>query len=235
MDLCDEVPGGCLPVAAELGQDGRYDSDSRPEPVNMNDPGLVKAEYEDDRRLAVRRRVWDKFLDGPSSDDWTIDAVLEASPSTVLDAGAGWGAFSTRISAATGARVVAFDQSLHMARLAHDGGVRVFVGDLQALPLNDRSFDVVVANAMLYHLPDLHRGIHEAARVLHDGGRFIATTFGERHLAEMWRIVGAPKAGLPFSAETGEEVIRASFERVERREGGGVVTFPNADEVRAYI
>src|SRR3954464_9447064 len=110
----------------------------------MDDPRLVAAEYEDDRRRAGGRRVWDDFLGGPSSDDATIEAVLEASPTTVLDAGAGWGALSTRISAATGARVVAFDQSPHMARLAHDGGVRVFVGDLQALPLKDRSFDVVV-------------------------------------------------------------------------------------------
>jgi SAM-dependent methyltransferase len=203
--------------------------------VGLNDPRLVASEYEDERRLAVRRRVWNDFLEGPSSEDETLAAVVEATPSTVLEVGAGWGELSARIAAATGADVTALDLSPRMAALARQRGVRAFVGDLQALPFADRTFDVVVANAMLYHVPDLERGLREAARVLTDGGRLVATTFGEHHTAEIWRMVGGPQAELAFSAENGVAILERWFERVERREGGGVLTFPNADEVRTYI
>jgi len=88
---------------------------------------------------------------------------------------------------------------------------------------------------MLYHLPELERGVREAARVLTDRGRFVATTFGKGHTAEIWQMVGGPQAELAFSAENGAAILRRSFERVERRERERVLTFPNADEVRTYI
>jgi len=203
--------------------------------VDLNDPRLVASEYVDERRLAVRRRVWNDFLEGPSSDDETLAAVVEAAPSRVLEVGAGWGELSARIAEATGADVTAFDLSPRMVALARERGVRAFVGDVQTLPFPDRSFDVVVANAMLYHVPDLQRGIREAARVLTDAGRLVATTFGEHHTAEIWQMVGGPQAELAFAAENGAAILERSFERVERRERVAVLTFPNADEVRTYI
>lgn len=203
--------------------------------MDLNDPRLVASEYGDERRLAVRRRVWNDFLEGPSSDDETLAAVVEVSPSRVLEAGAGWGELSARIAEATDAGVTAFDLSPRMAALARERGVRALVADLQALPFRDRTFDVVVANAMLYHVPDLDRGVREAARVLTDEGRFVATTFGEGHTAEIWEMVGGPQAELAFSVESGAAILDRSFERVERREGERALTFPNADEVRTYI
>ena len=144
---------------------------------SLDDPDFVAAQYADERNLAARRRVWNEFLEGPSSEDVALGAVRDAQPQRVLDVGAGWGELAGRIAAATEAQVVACDLSLRMVQLASSRGIRAIVADAEALPFGDRTFDVVVANAMLYHVPDLDRGLAELGRVLVDGGRLVATTF----------------------------------------------------------
>lgn len=45
--------------------------------------------------------------------------------------------------------------------------------DAEALPFEDRSFDLVVGHAVLHHLPDLDRAFAEVNRVLRPGGRIV--------------------------------------------------------------
>ena len=40
--------------------------------------------------------------------------------------------------------------------------------DIQNLPFEDNSFDVVIANMMLYHVPDVYKAMKEVRRVLKD-------------------------------------------------------------------
>ena len=54
--------------------------------------------------------------------------------------------------------------------------------DAQDLPFDDGTFDVVVANHMLYHVPDPRRAAAEFARVLRPGGVLLAATNGPQHL-----------------------------------------------------
>jgi SAM-dependent methyltransferase len=62
--------------------------------------------------------------------------------------------------------------------------------DLQSLPFADRSFDRVVANHMLYHLPDPAAGVGELARLVRSDGRVIVATNGRRHMRELSIIRG---------------------------------------------
>jgi ubiquinone/menaquinone biosynthesis C-methylase UbiE len=57
--------------------------------------------------------------------------------------------------------------------------------DAQAIPFEDETFDVVIANHMLYHIPDKPKAIAEIKRVLKTGGQFFATTVGDNHLKEI--------------------------------------------------
>lgn len=57
--------------------------------------------------------------------------------------------------------------------------------DAESIPFEDKSFDAVIANHMLYHVPDRAHAIGEIARVLKPGGRLFATTVGEHHLEEL--------------------------------------------------
>ena len=68
--------------------------------------------------------------------------------------------------------------------------------DAQHLPYPDGRFDVVIANHMLYHVPDRALALAEIARVLAPGGRFYATTIGQAHMAELRTLSGALGPGL---------------------------------------
>lgn len=57
--------------------------------------------------------------------------------------------------------------------------------DAQDIPFENDTFDAVIANHMLYHVPDKPKAIAEIKRVLKIGGRFFATTVGDNHMKEI--------------------------------------------------
>ena len=59
------------------------------------------------------------------------------------------------------------------------------IEDIQNLSFEDDLFDVVIANSMLYHVPDLDRGLYEVRRVLKDDGIFYCATFGENNFTDI--------------------------------------------------
>lgn len=63
------------------------------------------------------------------------------------------------------------------------------VVDAQSIPYEDESFDVVIANHMLYHVPDMDMAFAEIERVLKHGGQFFASTVGQAHMVQMREIV----------------------------------------------
>jgi GrpB-like predicted nucleotidyltransferase (UPF0157 family) len=132
--------------------------------------------------------------------------------------------------------VVAVDQSPRMVELTAARGVDALVGDVQELGFPTRSFDAAVANFMLYHVPDLDRGLSELARVLRPGGVLVAATNSVRQLAEMWELVGrdlSDRADL-FSRETGEPILRRHFRAVRRIDLDSTIAL-SASEMRHYI
>jgi ubiquinone/menaquinone biosynthesis C-methylase UbiE len=57
------------------------------------------------------------------------------------------------------------------ARICALPNVDVREGDAAALPVDDRSVDIVISNAVLNLVPEKERAIAEMARVLKPGGR----------------------------------------------------------------
>jgi SAM-dependent methyltransferase len=62
--------------------------------------------------------------------------------------------------------------------------------DAESNPFADQSLDGVLANHMLYHVPDRARALGEIRRVLKPSGRLYATTVGQGHLREIRNLVG---------------------------------------------
>lgn len=112
------------------------------------------------------------------------------------------------------------------------------VADAQQLPFADDSFDVVLANHMLYHVPDRPRALAEMSRVLVTGGSFHASTIGNGHLAELVALVPGwehDRWATAFGLETGPDQLRPYFADilVEKYEDGLAVT--DAEAVLDYI
>ena len=199
----------------------------------MNDPELVAAEYVSERGLLARRDAY-RYADGPDSPALAIAAVLEAKPRRVLEVGCGPGEASEQI-AASGADVEAIDISERMVELTRARGVSARVGDVQELPFEDSTFDAALAAWMLYHVPDVERAIAELARVLRPGGRLVAVTNGIDHLRELRALLGGDFPTRTFSDETAPELLGRHFVRVEERDAGGWINFPDRAAVQSYV
>lgn len=103
--------------------------------------------------------------------------------------------------------------------------------DIQSIPNDDASFDMVIANMMLYHVPDLHKGLSEVRRVLKPGGKFYCATYGEHGIMEFvndcLRDLGVSGSiGKQFTLQNGGDILGLHFEHVRMltREDGLAIT-----------
>lgn len=108
---------------------------------------------------------------------------LAAKPEErILDLGCGDGQLTLRISA-TGASVVGVDNSPEMVAAARARGVAAEVGNAEALPFADESFDAVFSNAALHWVRGQDAMMSQVRRVLKPGGRFAAEMGGHGNIA----------------------------------------------------
>lgn len=204
--------------------------------MRFNDPAAVAREYASEERFLARRVTFVDYVEGENAEQLALEALAEVGPRHVLEVGCGTGAFAERILRELGADVVALDVSPRMVELAHRRGIEAFVGTAEDLRFPDEAFDCAVANWVLHHVPDLERGLAEIARILRPVGRFLAATFAEDDIFELWELLGDPTVGeLGFSSESGEAQLRCHFAQVERRDAEGVVVFPDRQAVRTFL
>jgi SAM-dependent methyltransferase len=203
--------------------------------TRLDDPLLVADEYADDARLRRRAAAFTGESTAVDARTPLVAAVVAAQPSRILEVGCGWGELAEWVGRETGAEVVAVDLSPRMVELARERGVNAQVGDVQELPFADGEFDVAIAAWMLYHVPDLARGLAELARVLRPGGRLVVATNSRFHLLELRELVGSGPSALKFSREDGEEHLRLHFARVTREDIDGQLEFADRAEVEEYV
>ena len=118
----------------------------------IGDPDLVAREYAATERLAARRLDRTAWLHG-EDEPWrlALEAIAEARPRRVLDAGCGNGDFAAVIAAP---EVVCVDASEAAVEAARRQGLTAQVAALEHLPFGDGTFDLVTCNWVLYHLSD---------------------------------------------------------------------------------
>jgi 2-polyprenyl-3-methyl-5-hydroxy-6-metoxy-1,4-benzoquinol methylase len=109
----------------------------------------------------------------------------------VLEVGCGRGVFA-RYLAEQGANLVAADFSeaavLHARKRLEGLNVTTLVADIQDLPFEDGSFDVVISQETLEHVPDPAKGLAELVRVTRPGGKVLVTTPNYLSLIGLWRV-----------------------------------------------
>lgn len=117
--------------------------------------------------------------------------------------------------------------------------IRFEVIDAQSIPFDSQGFDGVIANHMLYHVPDRDRALAEISRILEPAGRFYASTVGQAHLREIADLVTRFAPGLSmwgerptdsFTLENGAAQLERWFGEVTltRYEDALLVTEPDA-------
>lgn len=96
----------------------------------------------------------------------------------ILDLGAGRAPLGTLIAKKFSANSVislefVLDRLLSVNRKATPSELLLACGDVFHLPFESASFDYIVANSFLHHLPNLYDAVCEISRVLRPGGMYI--------------------------------------------------------------
>jgi ubiquinone/menaquinone biosynthesis C-methylase UbiE len=123
---------------------------------------------------------------------WIFDQFKLLSHARLLELGCGpgdlWRANLPRIPADWEITLSDFSAGMiqqAQQNLSSQPQFRFEIVNAQAIPFANARFDAVIANHMLYHVPDKPQAFSEIRRVLKPGGRFYASTVGERHLCEL--------------------------------------------------
>ena len=219
----------------------------------IDDQQYMKNEqYKDASNLDARIALHVNFSTNPQGlPRWEFDQYLDLpAAATLLELGTGpaslWPENLDRVP--SGWTITLSDLSpgmLDEARQKLGAQAELFTYreiDAQSIPFADDTFDAIIANHMLYHVPDIPRGLAEIRRVLKPGGRLFAVTNGEKHMIELVDLQQTLSIStwrdtlpiLPFNLENGAELLKPHFASVTIRHYEDALDVTDADAIVAY-
>lgn len=116
--------------------------------------------------------------------------------------------------------------------------------DCTKIPFEAASFDLVIANHVLFYCENLPSVCREIKRVLKPGGRFICSTYGKKHMQEVSSLVqsfderivlSADKLYEKFGRENGSEILSCFFSEVNWISYEDSLFIPEAEPLISYI
>lgn len=219
-------------------------------PTNFaSDPRYLAYQYGTAEKLRIRQEAHELYSEQPNDFfEWAL-AFLDLRPGLlVADVGCGPGAYHTLLYEA-GCPVIGVDASLGMLeevqRQASRGGFVVYPlqANAERLPLASSSVDRLMANHMLYHVPDQHAALAEMRRVLKPGGVVMLATnafdaydiINQAHSAAAQEAGFAPVPRMTASFHLGHlETVQSIFPGAEVHVRQDAFLFPTLDAAMRY-
>ncbi|NLG27525.1 MAG: class I SAM-dependent methyltransferase [Chloroflexi bacterium] len=209
-------------------------------------------QYATTNNLNVRMALHQRFSTNPQGwAPWLWEQIDLQAGQRVLEVGCGTGSLWVARAAPLpgGIAIVLSDTSEGMLRAARatlgaHPALTIMAADAQCLSFDDASFDVVIANHMLYHVTDQSRTLSEIARVLKPSGVLYASTAGRSNLSELGTLLRAFDARIDYDAtgvtgvfnlENGAEQLRKHFGRVALRRYPDSLHISEAQPLADYV
>lgn len=218
--------------------------------TQLDDSAYLKTQYKTADNLNARIQLHERFSTNPYPwADWLFDHWALTAGSHILEVGCGagyiWQQGQARIQPDWALSLC--DLSPGMIRqsrqnLEHLGSqVDFTLADAQRLPWPGETFDAVIANHMLYHVPDRAQALAEIRRVLKPGGKLYAATNGDSHMGEIYSLMrqidpdGVQRSPVPFSLDNGEAQLAPFFARVTIHFHDNNLAVTEAEPLLGYI
>ena len=204
-------------------------------------------QYSDSKNLSARATLHARFSTNPKGwVNWLFEQFELRGASSILELGAGPGAMwrDRLTSIPADCRLVLSDSSRGMVSEAkgmlQDERIAFELMDAQAIPFADDTFDCVIANHMLYHVPDLGAALSGIARVLKPGGKLYAATNGSGHMRELHDIIRRfvpdfRRMSESFTLDGGAAMLQEHFTDVVLRRYDDALVVPDASALSAYV
>ncbi len=118
------------------------------------------------------------------------------------------------------------------------------VCECEDIPFGDNTFDIVIANHVLFYCDDIQNACREIRRVLKPGGKLIAGTYGRQHMIEVSRlalefddriVLAAENLYQRFGKENGTQILKDFFEEVEWRQYVDSLEIKEAEPLISYV
>ena len=211
---------------------------------------LLATQYRTNRNLSTRFDLHRRFSTNPYGwHRWVVDHFIFPEDARILELGCGAGSLwlenHDRIPGDW--QIVVSDFSPGMIDGTREQlrdvapGISFEVIDAGSIPHPDRAFDGVIANHMLYHVPDRARALREIRRVLRTGGRLYASTNGRPHMRELDELIRmhAPEVrhddvAERFGLENGSEQLEPWFVEVDRHDYQDSLEITEAEPLLDY-
>ena len=216
-----------------------------------SDPArILREQYKDGSNLSARFRLHQGFSTNRYGlMRWILDRIEIPENASVLELGCGTGVlWRGSVKVPRGWRVILTDMSDGMLRetraaLAQLGRSFTYMqADAQAIPFRAESFDAVIANHMLYHVPDIPRALAEVRRVLKPSGFCYAATMGLASMREMDQLAARffsihrmTGSAAKFGLESGDAYMRRSFSEVKLERYPDSLAITEAAPLMDYI
>ncbi len=214
----------------------------------MRDTGILKKQYETDSNLKARISLHSKYSTNKQGfGDWIFCNYKDFTGSSVLELGCGsgdiWQGRREAISKYREFVISDFSEGILDAARKNIGtlsNVEYRTIDIEMIPYSNETFDYIIANMMLYHVPSLEKALSEVSRVLKFSGKFYCATFGENGLSQYITALFS-KYGISmviessFTLQNGERKLSSFFRKIHRLDYQDSLEISNSEDLAEYI
>lgn len=219
---------------------------------NMSSKTIVEEQYRKTDNLKLRKSLHEKYsVNKTGFQKWMFAQYPFRAGMKILELGSGRGElwksyFESDMLQGYEMDLTLSDFSDGMVDYLqqHYQGKRVSVRkiDILDIPFEGESFDLVIANSMLYHVKDIGRALSEVGRVLRKDGLFYCATFGMNGMAQyLYHALdelGIPcrhEANISFTLQNGMQLLGKQFGTVERYDYEDALEIDNIEDYIEYI
>ena len=208
----------------------------------------LEKQYRTDSNLSVRINLHDKYSVNKQGFGRWIASHYDFQPGMrILELGCGNGSMWPEIisSLPLGCELILSDFSQGMleaarARVGAREGLTYQKINIMEIPYETGSMDVVIANMMLYHVPDIDLALSEVRRVLKPGGIFYCATYGENSIMTWLNDVFSGfdidiHMNIAFTLQNGKNMLLKQFNSVERFDYPDSFEITETDDLVNYV
>lgn len=215
---------------------------------NVNERETVQEQYKTADKLNTRISIHEKYSTNKQGwSNWLFSHYDIFPKARILELGCGtgdiWKSNLSRLDKSITLRLTDFSENMVSAvkaALGEQEFISYGVVNIEDIPYAAASYDIVIANMMLYHVPDLHKGLSEVRRVLSEDGCFYCATYGENgimpFIAGLLREYGVTDAtNKNFTLQNGCEILKEHFAEVQRVDYADSLAVTDIDDMLDYI